>query len=69
MTGSRRERGIGGLILGGILLLVGIYYLLKNTIGFDLPELNWDIIWPIIVIAIGLAIVYSFVRSRTGNGA
>ena len=69
MTGSRRERGIGGLILGGILLLVGIYYLLKNTIGFDLPELNWDIIWPIIVIAIGLAIVFSFVRSRTGNGA
>jgi hypothetical protein len=69
VTGSRRDLNVGGLIFGAILLLVGIYYLLRNTIGFDLPELNWDIIWPIIVIAIGLGIVYSVFRSRGGPSA
>ena len=69
MTGPRRELNIGGLIFGAILLLVGVYYLLRNTLGFDIPELNWDIIWPIIVILLGIGIVYSVWRSRQGPGA
>jgi uncharacterized integral membrane protein len=69
VTGSRRDLNVGGLIFGAILLLVGIYYLLRNTVGFDLPELNWDVIWPIIVIAIGLGIVYGVYRSRQGPSA
>jgi uncharacterized integral membrane protein len=68
MTGPRRELNLGGLIFGGILLLVGIYYLLRNTLGIELPDLEWDIIWPIIVIAIGVGIVLSVWRSRTGPG-
>ena len=47
---------IGALVFGAILLLVGGYYLLVNTFGIDLPELNWDMIWPIAVIGLGVAV-------------
>jgi len=58
---------IGALIFGAILLLVGGYYLLVNTFGFDLPELNWDMIWPIAVIGLGVAVVARAVASRSGS--
>jgi hypothetical protein len=54
----RRRRDLGGVVFGVILLLVGGYYLLDQTLGLALPELDWDKIWPIIVIAFGAVIVY-----------
>lgn len=65
MQARRRRLDGGGIILGGILLLVGIYYLLQQTLGFDLPDLNWDQLWPVILIAIGGLILYgAWTRSR-----
>jgi TRAP-type C4-dicarboxylate transport system permease small subunit len=58
---------IGALIFGAILLLVGGYYLLVNTFGFQLPELDWDQIWPLALIALGLAVLARAVASRTGS--
>ena len=48
----------GGLILAIILILVGGYYTLRNTLGFDLGELDEDAVWPLIVIALGAWILY-----------
>jgi LiaI-LiaF-like transmembrane region len=56
---QRRRRDTGGLIFGGILLLVGIYYLLQQTLGFDLPDLDWDQLWPILLIILGGGILWS----------
>ncbi len=56
----------GALILGAILLIVGVYYLLTNTFGLDLPDLNWDMIWPLFVIAIGASIAWS-ARTRRSS--
>ncbi len=58
---------VGALIFGAILLLVGGYYLLVNTFGVNLPELNWDQIWPIAVIGLGLAVVAKAVQSRAST--
>lgn len=58
---------IGALIFGAILLLVGGYYLLVNTFGFQLPELDWDQIWPLALIALGLAVLARAVARRTGS--
>ena len=58
---------LGALVFGAILLLVGGYYLLVNTFGIDLPELNWDMIWPIAVIGLGVAVVAKAVASRSGS--
>jgi cation transport ATPase len=50
------RRSIGfGLIAGIILLAVGI---------FDLVGWNWEYIWPVILVAVGLAIILFGVRRR-----
>ena len=42
------------MIIGIVLILLGIYFLLKFLIpGFNI-NLDWDIIWPIILIALGI---------------
>lgn len=62
---QRRRNDGGGLILGGILLLVGIYYLFRQTLGFDIPDLNWNQIWPLILIVVGALVLYgAWTRSR-----
>jgi len=58
---------VGALIFGAILLLVGIYYLLVNTFGINLPDLNWDAIWPLAVIGLGVAVLARAVASRSGS--
>lgn len=55
---------VGAVIFGAILLLVGFYYLLVNTFGVNLPDLNWDAIWPLAVIALGLGVLAKAVASR-----
>jgi hypothetical protein len=62
-----RKVDVGALIFGAILLLVGGYYLLVNTFGIALPELDWDTIWPIALIGLGLAVVARAVASRSGS--
>ena len=42
------------MIIGIVLILLGIYFLLKFLIpGFNI-NLDWDVIWPIILIALGI---------------
>jgi uncharacterized integral membrane protein len=57
MNGRERGRDAGALLFGAILLIVGGYYVLRNTLGFDLGELDGERIWPVIVVLIGAMIV------------
>ena len=50
-----RRADVGGVVIGLIILGVGVYYLLDNTFGFTMPELDWDKIWPLAIIVLGLA--------------
>lgn len=43
-------------MLAYALIIVGAIFLLKN-VGF-LAMVNWDIIWPIVLIVIGILMVY-----------
>ena len=56
---TRRHRisGMGALLLGVLLLAVGGWYLLRNTFGMNLPELNSEAIWPILVIILGIGLL------------
>ena len=53
-----RRLDIGAVILGLLIIGVGGYYLLVNWFGITLPELDWDRVWPVAVIALGLAILW-----------
>jgi hypothetical protein len=57
MKDSDSRLDVAALVFGGIILFVGGYYFLRNTLGWDLGELNGDALWPIIVIAVGVAIL------------
>jgi uncharacterized integral membrane protein len=60
-----RHRGrvdVFWLVAGVIILFVGGYYLLRNTFGVQLPELEGDMIWPILIIALGASILVGVAR-------
>ena len=62
-----RQVNLGALILGGLIIFVGIYYFLVNTLGWDLGELNWDAIWPVALIALGVAILGGALARHRGQ--
>ena len=64
--GVHRRRDAGGLIFGGILLIVGIYYLFQRTLGLDIPDLEWEQVWPVAVILLGGVIIYNNWTRRSG---
>lgn len=64
---TRRRHDIGAFVFGGILLVVGTYYLLRQGLGLDLPELSGDQLWPILLIAVGGIVLYeNWWRRREG---
>jgi hypothetical protein len=54
---ARAERGgvSGGIILGGFLVLLGAFFLVREY----LPNIDFDWFWPLIVVAIGVALLAS----------
>jgi hypothetical protein len=63
-----RNLDLGGVLIGLIILGVGVYYFLDQTLGIALPELNWDKVWPLFIIALGAGIVFSnWARSKGGD--
>ncbi len=50
----------GGIWAGGVLVIIGLYFLLRN-LGL-LDWWNWDLFWPLVLIAIGLLIVVRRLR-------
>ncbi len=64
MNERRRRLDLGALFFGAILLFVGGYYLLTNTFGIDLPELDWDRFWPVVVIGLGVVVLVKALQER-----
>lgn len=54
---TRLGSRIASLGIGLLLAGVGAYYVLRNTFGITMPQIDWDLIWPVIVLLVGLAIV------------
>lgn len=52
-----RDVDLARVLIGLIVAAVGFYYFLTNTLGLALPQLDWDRVWPLFVIAIGLGMV------------
>lgn len=63
---SGRDRGYdwGGVIFGVLLLGLGAYWLLKDTLKVDLPAIAWETVWPILLIALGGTVLF---RAATGR--
>ena len=54
------DQGRTQLLLGGGLVLVGLWFLLREY----LPDIDWGFVWPLALVAAGLAILVSALRRR-----
>jgi divalent metal cation (Fe/Co/Zn/Cd) transporter len=61
-----RRVDLGAVLIGLMIVGVGIYYLLENWFGLSMPELDWDKLWPLAVIILGVGILWS-AWSRIGR--
>lgn len=64
-TRSHRRSGWGLLVIAILLLFVGGWYLLRNTFGLNLPELDSDAVWPVLLILLGVGMLLGFVSRRS----
>ncbi len=49
-------------LFGLLLVIVGLFIILHN---FDLVELEWSYVWPVILIIIGVALIFRAVNQRS----
>ena len=59
-----REGNVASILVGLVLLAVGVWYLLDHTLGLEMPRIDWGDLWPLILIAIGAAVLWQAVRRR-----
>jgi len=53
-----------GLIVGGLLILIGVAFLIREW----LPALDFDVFWPLALVALGVAVLVVGLRRDTGRG-
>ncbi len=65
-AGRSRRRGTDSTALfwGVLLLIVGTWFFLRETLDLDLPSIRWDTVWPILLIAIGAIVIFRGLRDR-----
>lgn len=61
-TEPRRGETNGPLILGIVLVIAGLFFLLREY----LPTIDWDRFWPVAVIALGVLLLVGSMRRREG---
>lgn len=47
----------GSIILGLVILGIGLWYFADRTLGLDLPRLQANQLWPIVVIGLGVWLI------------
>ena len=62
---STRRSGIGTIAVALILLVFGCYYLLRNTFGIDLPQLESDQVVPALAVIIGVVMLLRVWRDNS----
>lgn len=54
----------GSIVFGGVLVALGLWFFADQTLGLDMPSIDWGDLWPLIIIGIGAWIVLSSVGRR-----
>jgi phage shock protein C len=62
---QRRDSGSGAIVLGLVLVLAGGWFLAQRYI----PELDPQLVWPVVLIVLGLVLVVWALRRPRGDGS
>ena len=54
-----RSDGRAGVVVGIGLVLLGLWFLVREY----LPEFNWNLVWPVVIVVIGLFVLFNARRS------
>jgi hypothetical protein len=60
-TRSDSDGGRAGLVVGIGLVVIGVWFLVRDY----LPDFNWNLVWPAILIGIGALILINSSRRRS----
>jgi len=61
---GQRGTNVASIVVGLAFLGIGIWYFLDTTLGLTMPDIEWDNIWPILLIVIGGVIVFRAATDR-----
>ena len=50
------------ILFGLVILGLGLWFFAEHTLGYDLPRIQWNQVWPITLIVIGLWVVLGSMR-------
>ena len=53
-----RADGRAGMVVGIGLVLIGLWFLVREY----LPEFNWNLVWPVVIVVIGLFLLFNASR-------
>lgn len=56
-----RSDGRAGVVVGIGLVVIGLWFLLREY----LPDFSWNLVWPVVIVVIGLLLLFS--AARKGN--
>jgi hypothetical protein len=56
----------GAIVFGVILVAIGLWFFADQTLGLEMPTLDWGDIWPLLVIGLGAWIVLRSLGRRAG---
>jgi Ca2+/Na+ antiporter len=58
------DTGAAGIVAGAVLIVLGAWFLVDQYVDID-----WDIVWPILVIVLGAVLIVGAIRRSRGTGA
>jgi phage shock protein C len=63
-TPPRFDTGNAGIVLGVVLVLLGAWFLVDRYLPVD-----WDLLWPVVVIGLGIVLIVGAMRHNRSSGA
>lgn len=57
----------GAIVIGAALLLLGMFFLVQTTLGAWIPWLEFRALWPLLLIATGVAVLWNRVGKSRGG--
>jgi hypothetical protein len=57
------DRGRSASILFGLVILgFGLWFFVEHTLGYQLPRIRWNQVWPVFIIGVGVWVVWGSLR-------